>query len=521
VVVAGPIRARRCVFALVLLAAAALAACSPGSGGPPRLRIGSKRFTESYILAEIAAEVARGTKEASVSHEQGLGGTAVVFRALEEGSIDVYPEYTGTLAEAILHTTDHADLASLRRALAPKGIEIGDPLGFDNTYALAVSASVASRYHLAMLSDLAGARALRFGLSPEFLGRSDGFSALAARYGIATDHVQAMDHGLAYEALARGSIDVADAYSTDAKISRYGLRLLVDDKRFFSSYEAVFLYRSDAARRAPRSIEALRSLSGTIDGATIASLNAAAELDGRTFDSIAREYVRSRAGAGPATPDRRQGLLPGIVTVVRTEGPTHVMLVAISSVLATAIGVPLGILARRARRVGRVVLGATSILQTIPALALLCFFIPLLGTGVRPALLALFFYGLLPIVRNTVAGLDGIGPALRESAVALGLGPWTRLMRVELPLASRTILAGIRTSTVIAVGNATLAAFIGAGGFGAPITTGLNLDDTNLILEGAIPAALLALAVEGMFALFDRTIIPRGLRLRAATPETR
>ncbi len=152
-------------------------------------------------------------------------------------------------------------------------------------------------------------------------------------------------------------------------------------------------------------------------------------------------------------------------------------------------------------------------LQTIPALALLCFFIPLLGTGTKPALLALFVYGLLPIVRNTVAGLDDIAPALRESAIALGLGPWTRLVRVDLPLASRTILAGIRTSAVIAVGGATLAAFIGAGGFGAPITTGLNLDDTNLILEGAIPAALFALVVEGLFTLLDRTIIPRGLRV--------
>jgi osmoprotectant transport system permease protein len=485
------------------------------------LRIGSKRFTESYILAEIAADVARGVKEAAVSHEQGLGGTAVVFRALEEGSIDVYPEYTGTLAEAILHNPGGGDLESLRRALGPRGIEISDPLGFDNTYALAVSASVAARYHLRALSDLAGASELRLGLSPEFLGRSDGFTALAARYGISVDHVQAMDHGLAYEALARGSIDVADAYSTDAKIARYGLRVLADDKRFFPSYQAVFLYRADAARRAPRSIAAIRALSGSIDNATIASLNAAAELDGRTFASIAQEYVRSRAGAVAATPERRERLLPGVLTVVRTEGPTHIMLVALSSLLATAIGVPLGILARRAPRTGRVVLGTTSILQTIPALALLCFFIPLLGTGVRPALLALFLYGLLPIVRNTVAGLDGISPALRESAAALGLGPWTRLVQIELPLASRTILAGIRTSTVIAVGNATLAAFIGAGGFGAPITTGLNLDDTDLILEGAIPAALLALAVEGLFAVLDRTLIPRGLRLRAATPETR
>jgi osmoprotectant transport system permease protein len=497
----------------------------------PGLRIGSKRFTESYILADIAVSVALAAGEADVSHEEGLGGTAIVFRALEEGSIDAYPEYTGTLAEAILHAPASSDLPTLRQALAPRGIEISDPLGFDNTYALAVSGALAAQRHFTNLSDLAGARDLRLGLSPEFLGRSDGFPALAARYGLSTASVQAMDHGLAYEAIARGSIDVADAYSTDAKIARYGLTLLADDRHFFPSYQAVYLYRSDAARRAPKAIAAIRALAGTMDRASIAALNAEVEIDGRTFTSVADEFIRVRTGgaggqgSGSEASDaseaseaseKRPALGPGTLTTIRTEGPRHLTLVGVSSFFATLVGVPLGIFAQRSRRIGRVVVGATSVLQTIPALALLCFFIPLLGTGTKPALLALFVYGLLPIVRNTVAGLDGIAPALRESALALGLGPWTRLVRIELPLASRTILAGIRTSTVIAVGGATLAAFIGAGGFGAPITTGLNLDDTNLILEGAIPAALLAVLVEGVFTLFDRTLIPKGLRLPPA-----
>jgi osmoprotectant transport system permease protein len=509
-----------------LLAAAIAFGLAPraGAADDAALRVGSKRFTESYILAEIAAQTARTAGEGSVSHEQGLGGTAVVFRALEEGSIDLYPEYTGTLAEAVLHTTGKRDLATLRAALASRGIEMTDPLGFDNTYALAVPAALAARRHLATISDLAGAPDLRLGLSPEFLGRSDGFPALSARYGLSTAHVEPMDHGLAYEALARGSIDVADAYSTDAKIARYGLTILADDRQFFPSYEAVFLYRSGTARRAPRAIEAIRALSGTIDGASIGRLNAEAEIDGRTFASIAQEFLRDRSGGhadGATLRQARAPLWPGMLSVIRAEGPTHLMLVAIASVLATLVGVPLGIFSRWEPRVGRVVIGATSVVQTIPALALLCFFIPLLGTGTRPALLALFVYGLLPIVRNTVAGLDAITPALRESAIALGLGPFTRLFHIELPLASRTILAGIRTSTVISVGAATLAAFIGAGGFGAPITTGLNLDDTNLILEGAIPAALLALAVEGLFTGIDAILIPRGLRLRSVVPESR
>jgi osmoprotectant transport system permease protein len=466
-------------------------------------------------LAEIASGAARSAGDARVVHKQGIGGTALVFRALQEGSIDVYPEYTGTIAEAVLHDPGRTDLPSIRRALSADGIAVTEPLGFDNTYALAVSAKVAAARHLEKISDLVHADDLRFGFSHEFLGRSDGFHSLAARYGISAVHVEALDHGLAYEALAKGAIDVTDVYSTDAAIERYRLKVLADDRRFFPSYHAVFLYREDAARRAPRAIEAIARLSGTIDDATMVALNARAELDARDFASIADEFMRSQRGDRAAKAQRRPSLLPGLYETVRTEGPRHLQLVTLSVLLATLVGVPLGIVARWRRALGRYVLAATSIVQTIPSLALLCFFIPALGTGPLAALAALFLYALLPIARNTLAGLDGIPSALRESAAALGLTPWAQLLRVELPLASRTILAGIRTSAVIAVGTATLAAFIGAGGFGAPISTGLNLDDTNLILEGAIPAALLALLVEGLFALFDRTIIPRGLRLQA------
>jgi osmoprotectant transport system permease protein len=302
-------------------------------------------------------------------------------------------------------------------------------------------------------------------------------------------------------------------YSTDAKIARYGLRVLTDDRHFFPSYQAVFLYRLDAARRAPLALRAIEALAGAIDGPTMIALNARVELDGRTFAAAAAELGNLRTAGGVAESQRREPLVRGIASVVRTEGPRHVALVGLSLLLAVLVGVPLGIAAARSPAAGRVVLGTTSLAQTIPALALLCFFVPVLGTGRLPALAALFVYGLLPIVRNTVAGLEGIAPPLRESAVALGLGGWARLVRIELPLASRTILAGIRTSAVISVGGATLAAFVGAGGFGAPISAGLNLDDTDLILEGAIPAALLALAVEGLFALGTRAIVPRGLRL--------
>jgi osmoprotectant transport system permease protein len=496
---------------LVALSIALVALATLARADSEVVRIGSKRFTESYILAEIAACTARGAG-ATARLDLGLGGTALAFRAIEEGSIDLYPEYTGTLAETVLHTPG-ADLVSIRSALAQRGLGVSDPLGFDDSYALAVPAELAAKRHLRTLSDVARNPDLRLGLSPEFLGRSDGFPGLAARYGIARDHVQALDHGLAYEAIARGAIDVTDAYTTDAQLKRHGLVVLEDDRAFFPLYQAVWVYRLDAARAAPRAFEALLGVARSIDARTMTDLNARVEIGGETFASAANGFCAARAGAAPAAIVHRRSFFRGLVATVVEEGPRHVTLVAVSLFFAVLLGLPLGIAAARAPRLGRALLAATGILQTIPSLALLCFFIPVLGTGVPPALAALFLYGLLPIARNTATGIEGIPPALAESAAALGLSSRSRLLRIELPLASRTILAGVKTSAVINVGTATLAAFIGAGGFGAPISAGLNLNDTDLILEGAIPAALLALAAEGLFAALDRLLIPRGLRL--------
>ena len=194
-------------------------------------------------------------------------------------------------------------------------------------------------------------------------------------------------------------------------------------------------------------------------------------------------------------------------------GPRHVALVAIALSFATLVGVALGIVAARSRALGAIILGVTGGVQTIPSLALLCLCIPLFGIGVTPALIALFVYGLLPITRNTFTALNDIPTQLRESARVLGLTSFEILRLIELPLASRTILAGIKTSAVLTVGTATVAAFIGAGGFGEPISIGLTLNDTPTILDGAIPAALLALVVQAVFVGVDRVVVPKGLRV--------
>ena len=499
---------KRAIWLALLLIAGWTVTTSASASDARPMRVGSKRFVESYVLAEMVTQLVR-QQGASAQHDQGLGGTAVVFRALEDGSIDVYPEYTGTLAETAVKN-GASDLASLRAALTPRGLALSEPLGFENTYALAVSHAVATRLGLSKLSDLVAHPELRVALSNEFVGRRDGWPGLVERYGLRFPSPKAIDHALAYEAISRGEADVVDVYTTDAKIARFDLVVLADDLHFFPPYEAVLVYRADLPQRVPGFVRVLDRMRGAIDASAMQKMNARADLDGVPFARVAEDFL---AGAGASTrPSARVGLLAGTLEVVRRHGPRHLMLVVVSLAMSILVGLPLGILAYSRRRIGVAVLGIAGVVQTIPSLALFCFFIPLLGIGPVPALAALFLYGLLPIIRNTYAGLVSIPAELREAAVAIGLSPVERLRHVELPLASRTILAGIKTSAVVAVGSATIAAFIGAGGFGEPISTGLSLNDVTTILEGAIPAAVMALLVEAGFLLVERFVVPRGLQ---------
>ena len=472
----------------------------------PKLHVGSKRFTESYILAEILVSLAKKAGIDAV-HEQGLGGTAVTYRALEDGAVDLYPEYTGTVAETIVKDGS-ADAAKMRAWLAPHHIAMSPSLGFQNTYALAVSRSALNREHVTRLSDLTRHPALRYAMSHEFIGRSDGWSGLAARYHLSAVPT-AIDHALAYQAMAEGTVDVTDVYTTDAKILRFDLTVLEDDRQFFPPYEAVLLFREDALTRFPALKEVLARLEGAIDADTMRKLNARAELDKIGLDRVAGEWLGEARTDAP-----RASFAKGLIDAIARYGPRHLELVLGSLLLSTLIGVPLGIIAYVWPRPGSVILGLTGVVQTIPSLALFCFFIPVLGIGPVPALAALFLYGLLPIVRNTYTGLVSIPSELRDAARALGLSTVERLRHVELPLASRTILAGVKTSAVVAVGSATIAAFIGAGGFGEPISTGLSLNDVPTILQGALPAAGLALVVQGVFELIERALIPKGLRIQ-------
>ncbi|WP_425617260.1 glycine betaine ABC transporter substrate-binding protein [Anatilimnocola sp. NA78] len=479
--------------------------------------IGSKSYNEPIILGEMAAHLARQAG-AQATHRAELGGTQICYQALLKGDLDLYFEYTGTLSGEIFAAEKYRTDDELRAALAKQGIRMSQPLGFNNTYALGMKESRAAELGITKISDLTRLAAtdprvakLKFGVSDEFINRDDGWPGLKRRYRLPFE-VTGMDHNLAYRGLDTGKIDVTDIYSTDAQVKLYGLRVLEDDLGFFSSYYCVALYRADLEERAPQIVEAVKKLEGKIDDEAMAAMNARVQIDRLSESQVAADFLNEKLATNiPPPPDDRWERL--IRNLIRTT-LQHLRLVSISLAAAILIAVPLGIIAFRRPKIGSVILSVVGIIQTLPSLAVLVMLVPLLGIGPLPALVALFLYSLLPIVRNTYTGLRDITGNLRESATVLGLDDYARLRLVELPLASRSILSGIKTAAVINVGAATIGGLIGAGGYGQPIMTGLRLLDTSLLLQGAIPAAVFALVVDWLFGLAERFIVPAGLQIK-------
>ena len=509
------------------IAAAVVVACGLAvtATAAPTLNVGSKRFTESYILGEIIKQSAQSAGETAATHSQGLGNTAIVLNALTTGSIDVYPEYTGTIAREILKLDQVPPLSELNARLAAMGLAVAVPLGFNNTYALAMRGDDARAKSIARLSDLKAHPELRLGLSQEFIGRADGWPGLKRAYDLPFATPRGLDHGLAYEAIAERQVDAIDIYSTDAKIDKYGLTVLADDRQYFPRYDAVLLYRADLPQRLPKTWEALKHLEGTIDDAAMRRMNADAELEHKDFATVAAGFLAQRpsavaAAAQAASTGSTTSAPPADGLWHKIFGPDfgrltleHLTLVFLSLAASIVIGIPLGILAAKRPSTETIILGATGVVQTIPSLALLAVLIPLTGRiGAVPAFIALSLYALLPIVRNTHTALTQITRGMKDAALSLGMRTGTILHKIELPLAAPTIMAGIKTSAVINVGTATIAAFIGAGGYGERIVTGLALNDHGMLLAGALPAAALALLIEGGFRAAERWLIPAGLR---------
>ena len=489
------------VFGALAVCALAVSAIALPAAAGDLVRVGSKNFNESYLLSEIAAQLLEQSGF-TVERRFGLGGTLICYEALRNDEIDMYIEYSGTISQAILNLPLDAGLDRLRDSLSPFGLQLEAPLGFNNTYAMVVKRSVARRLGLTTIGDLAVHPELRVVVSHEFVEREDGWPGLSTTYGL-EPAVTGIEHGLAYQALDDGAIDVTDAYSTDGELVRYDLAVLEDDRGYFPDYLALPLVRADLPADARK---ALAPLAGRLDDARMQALNAEVVFEGRTFADVAGDFLEQEGLADGS--DARKLLWQDLAA----NTVQHLKLTSVALIGAVIAGVGLSLVVFRRRRLSRFLLYFCGLLQTIPSIALLALMIPLFGIGVVPAIIALFLYSLLPILRNTVTALTTLDPTLIRVALAMGMSNAEQLRCIYVPLALPSMLAGIRTAAVISIGTATLAAFIGAGGLGEPIVTGLALNNVGLILQGALPAALLAVATELLFEGIERVVLPEHLR---------
>lgn len=487
--------------------------------------VGSKTFSESIILAEMAAFLLED-RGARVIRKTNLGGTKVVFDALKAGDIDLYPEYTGTGYVMILKKSEKKNPRDVYDIVSEEfsrrfGLHWSRPLGFNNTYALAVRSNDKRFENVDRISDLSGDVDQELFAAPhEFMEREDGFVPFKKLYRLNFDsnRVKAMSSGLMYAAIRDEQVDVIMSYSTDGRIGAYDLKLLKDDRGFFPPYFAAFVTRQTLLTKRPLVKEVFEKMEGLISEKEMIVLNDLVDRKKRDPAEVARNFLIDK----------------GLIDAERMESPKvenfmayayekrsyllriikeHLYLSFGALLLAILVSLPLGVLLTRKPSVSGAVFPFINTVQTIPSLALLGFLIPIMGIGFAPAILALFLYSLLPLTRNTYTGIKAVDNDYIEASKGLGLTNLQILLKVEIPMALPVILAGVRTASVIVIGTATLAALVGAGGLGDPIFRGVATVNGDLILLGAVPSALLAIIADKLLGLAEKRLVSKGLRL--------
>ena len=458
------------------------------------ITVGSKRFTENLIIGEIFAQLLED-RGFVIKRKLGLGGTMVAFNALNENEIDVYPEYTGTLIKAIFKKKD---FNSVREILSKKNIDLLPPLGFDNSYCLIMNRDHAHALGIKTISDLSHFPHLRGGLSFEFQARNDGWNQLKKVYSL-KNKIKGIEIPLTYKAVKNNKVDFAEAYSTEPMIKKMNFIILKDDHHFFPKYKALALIHNSLPEKAKKT---LKLLSGRISNEIITNLNAQAA-SGISINKVVNEFLNREKLIFNKKQIKKDNFW--IKTYKRTK--IHLFLTTFAVFLAILVAFPFALFSVGNQKFSKLILGLSGVFQTIPSIALLAFMIPLFGIGYKPAIIGLFIYSLLPILRNTYTSLNQIDPNLIMAARGIGLYPKEIFFLIKLPLALPTLLAGIRTATILNIGTATLAAFIGAGGLGEPIVTGLALNNSWLILQGAVPAALLAIIIDWIFSLIEKQFV--------------
>jgi len=442
------------------------------------ITIGAKKFTEANVMAYVLAHTLKSIDSSlDIKVLENLGGTGIVTTATENQEIDLYVDYTGTLKETF-KTTDE----TLPGELLKHNLKFGFELGFNNSYGMAV------KHHstLSKMSDIKNHH--RLGISHEFLKRKDGFSGLASHYGFNIKPL-VIEYSLLQHSLKSDKLDIIEIFTTDAKIIKYNLKVLKDDQHFYKRYDALVVFNKTFYEQNKQLVSDLSSkLFLKISDKQIQKLNHLVDIEGLNYEESARSFTKSNTH-----------IKSSYESTIWPHFYEHLEYLFLTIIICIFIGVPLGVTTAKSQLFERVILSLISITQTIPSLALLVFLIPLFGLGKTTTLIALCLYGLLPIVKSTHMGIKKIPKELSEYSKLIGMSFFQRIFKIEIPLALIDIVSGVKLTAIYTIGVTVIAAFVGAGGLGTLIVTGLSLNNTDIILQGALPSAGLAIIVEIIF----------------------
>ncbi|MBT4790136.1 MAG: ABC transporter permease subunit, partial [Halobacteriovoraceae bacterium] len=481
----------------------------------------------SIILGEMVAILLENKYGLPVERKLGLGGTKIAFDALQADSIDVYPDYTGTGYVMILKMEGEKSPQKIHQIVSHEfkkrwGIIWSKPIGFNNTYALAVRENEERFKSIFSISQLKGKlNDIKYGAPHEFMERNDGHQRFSQAYNLQFNpqNIISLEAGLTYAAIKDKTIDMIIAYSTDGRIKAHKLRLLKDDLSFFPPYHAAFIAKQKTLEKYPQLQKVFELLAGKISDAQMTQMNDKVDRLKIPAYTVAKNFLikTSLIDGTVKSAQESSTFLEFIFTkkaYLKKILIEHLVLSLGALFFALIVSIPLGIFLTRHQSLAKYVFPIINTIQTIPSLALLGFLIPLMGIGTAPAIVALFLYSLLPLVRNTYTGILSIDQNYIEASKGVGLTNFQILYKVEIPLALPIIITGIRTAAVIVIGTATLAALIGAGGFGDPIFRGISTVNSQLILLGAIPAALLAIIIDKLIGLSEHHLVSKGLQLQ-------
>jgi glycine betaine/choline ABC-type transport system substrate-binding protein/ABC-type proline/glycine betaine transport system permease subunit len=546
-----------------------------GSRTGNRIVVGGKNFTEQLILSEMTSQYLSSLGYRTVL-KNGLGSTLMRTAQIngELDVVWEYTGTSLILYNHVTDKLDEAQTYQRVKTLdAQRGLAWLNQSDIDNTYAVAVPR--AKLGDMRTLSDLAlrirqnqadgqdkHGTGNQLAMDAEFGGRSDGLRPMLATYGITLPRrdIKQMDPGLVYTALKNGQVSAGVVYTTDGRVAGFDLALLADDRHYFAAYRATPVVRQATLNANPALAGQLNALAAKLDTQTMTALNKRVDIDQVSIASVAHDFLvenhlvanavnasvtlatanarNAAPSSGASSPLAAASLstlssnastphkapTSGLIGFLKSDWRNllrltlqHIELVALAVGAAILVGVPVGLAMSRVPWLASSMLAVGTVLLTLPSIALFGLMIPVFsrigqGIGTLPAVVAVFLYSLLPIMRNTYLALKHVDPGIREAGTGIGMTLGQRLRYVELPLAIPGIMSGVRMAVVMNIGVMTIAAVIGAGGLGVLILHAISQSNMSKVAVGAVLVSVLAMVMDLLLARLQRALTPKGIQ---------